>query len=830
MRNLSRRYYFLVIGFFMAALIFLPPVPSYGQSQNSKEEEVLFVAKKAFEDGFYEVSIGLLERFLKNYPDSERLGDVELLIARSYLQQNKYVEALNKLERLSNQEYARGIRDACLYWLAEAHFKSNSFNKAATYYTRVTEEYPHSAYVAASYYSLGWCLFQDGKFNEALKYFKTVEEKYSKESQAEDAAFKIIECLYNLKDYASLKERVKNYFKVYQHENSRLAYLYFYQAEADYYLNNYPEAIAEYAKAVSSTDAKLKVLSRLGIGWAQLKLKRYDDAFASFSEVKQGDLEKRSQDILLLGKAALYLETNKINEARDVYDKLLNSTSDPAILFEACFGKANALYNLASYDEAVKTYKEALSKQWPETVSADLIDKLHYSLAWAYLKQGEFKEGIKEFQKVAKSTDDKIIKVSALCQVGDAYQDQGDYAKAQEIYSSILKDYPDSSYSDYVQYQLGVALLKASNYDGAITIFSAFKNNFTESKLIDDALYSLGLAYFQKQDYAASKEVFAKFGDDFKDSYLRPQAAYLLGASFFNVGMFNDAIAVFENVIKKFSQDQELVQKCEYEIADCFYQMGNEDEALKRFTVLRTKYPDSGLTAEVIWWLGEYYYRHNNLDLSKRYFVSLIHDFSQSVLAVDAYYVLGSIETEAGKYDDAIEHFKKVIEGSSADSAGKAAIAIADIYAKQNKAEAALASYQQVLKEYAHLAPLIYPKMAEVYFKNGNYNDALLFYRKSLDVVPLKEMAYVQFKIAEVLQAQNMLSDAIEEYLKVAYLHGEDNNLIVKALLRVAQLHESRDNFKEALPVYKKIQAMSVAESEFAQEKIDWINKNTKFR
>jgi tetratricopeptide (TPR) repeat protein len=604
MRYASRRYRFMIIGFFVSALVILPLVPSYVQAQNAKEEEALFVAKKAFEDGFYEVSIGLLDRFLKNYPDSERQAEVELLIARSFLQQGKHVEALNKLEALVDREYARSIRDACLYWLAEVHFKGNSFNKAATYYKKVIDEYPNSAYVSASYYSLGWCLFQEGKFSEALKYFKTVEEKYSKESQAEDAAFKIIECLYNLKDYASLKEKVRNYLKVYQHENARLAYLYFYQAEADYYLNNYSEAIAGYTKAVTSTDVKLKALAKLGTGWAQLKLKRYDDALASFSEVKQSDLEKRSQDTLLLGKAALYLETNKINEARDVYDKLLSLTNDPAILFEAYFGKANALYNLASYDEAVKTYKEALSKQWPDSIASELNDKLHYSLAWAYLKQGEFKEGIKEFQKVARSTDDKIIKVSALCQVGDAYQDQGNYAKAQETYTAILKDYPDSSYSDYVQYQLGVALLKSSNYDGAITIFSTLKNNFLESKLLDDAFYSLGLAYFQKQDYAASRDVFSRFGDDYKDSYLKAQAAYLLGASLFNLGKFGDAITVFENVIKKFNQDQELVQKCEYEIADCFYQMGNEEEALKRFTVLRTKYPDSGLTAEVVWWLG----------------------------------------------------------------------------------------------------------------------------------------------------------------------------------------------------------------------------------
>ena len=61
---------------FFCFLIFLSFVFFvFGPAQaSSKEEESLFVAKKAFEDGFYEVSLGLLDRFLKNYPDSKKYG------------------------------------------------------------------------------------------------------------------------------------------------------------------------------------------------------------------------------------------------------------------------------------------------------------------------------------------------------------------------------------------------------------------------------------------------------------------------------------------------------------------------------------------------------------------------------------------------------------------------------------------------------------------------------------------------------------------------------------------------------------------------------------
>ena len=797
--------------------------------EDAKEQETLFVAKKAFDDGFYEVSLGLLDRFLKNYPNSSKLSEANLLAGQCYFHQNKYLDALAKFEELLNNPSSKNLKDEILYWIAEVHFKGNNFSKAATYYEEIIDEFPKSSFVSAAYYSLGWCAFQGREFKQALEYFKIVDSKYPKEPQAKDASFKIIECLYNLKDYAGLKERIKNYFKIYSKDSADLSYLYFYSGETDYYLSNFKEALDGYSKVLNYThDEKMRALSKLGMGWSYLKLKQYKEAENVFFDIKQDDLEKKSQDALLLGKAILMVETNRGNDAIKMYEDLLNTTTDPLVLMQAYLGKADTLYNLAKYPQAVNVYKEALSKIGQEDIPAEMADKLHYSLAWAYLKQGEFKDAIKEFQKIVKESDDKIVKVSALCQIGDAYQDSGDYVKAKESYDSILKDYPDSFYSDYVQYQLGLTLLKESNYDGAIMSFLSLKKNFTDSKLLDDTSYALGLTYFQRQDYNSSKEIFEKFQDEFKDSNLKPQALYLLGSSLFNLGKYEEAIEVFKNIARSYSQDTELTQKAEYEIADCFYQMGNEKEAMNRFKALRSKYPDSSLTAEIMWWLGEYYYRHNDLTLARRYFSSLIQDFPKSNLVADAYYALASTYEEEFKYEDAIKYFKEVIEVGKTDLAGQAAIAIADLYAKTAKPDLALTEYKDIVKNFPHLDNLIYPKMADLFYKLGNFQEAIDYYRKSLEVVPAGEMAGIQLKIAEVLQVEGKPEEAIEEYLKVTYLYSENNKLAVKALLRVASIYEDKENFKEATNIYKRIISMNVEEAKFARERIDWIKAHVK--
>ena len=303
---------------------------------------------------------------------------------------------------------------------------------------------------------------------------------------------------------------------------------------------------------------------------------------------------------------------------------------------------------------------------------------------------------------------------------------------------------------------------------------------------------------------------------------------YLLGTCFYNTGDFTQAIEVFKDIIRFFGSDIELVQKAEYEIADCFYRLGNEKEAMVRFNMLRVKYPDSSLTGEIMWWLGEYYYRQNDLNLALRYFSSLIQDFPDSAIIPDAYYALGSIHAEEGKFSEAIENFNKVIELSKSDLAGQAAVAIADIYVRQEKFDQAIEAYQDKIKVYPNLSHLIFPKIGEIFYKLAKYDEALEFYQKSLDVVPLREMADIHFKLAEIYQAQGKNGQASEEYLKVTYLYPDNKELNVKSLLRVAQIYEEEENFKEAERIYKKIVSLEVAESKFARERLEAIQAGLK--
>ena len=803
--------------------------------EDPKEVELLFMAKKAYEDGFYEVSLGMLERFQNDFKDSSKLTQVRLLSGQCYFNQGRYLEALNTFEGLAGDPEASNLKDAIYFWMAEVHFKGGNFQKSATLYQKLITEFPQSSYSAAAYYSLGWSFSQTGLYRQAVQVFKGLLEKFPGEPQSKDAAFKLIECFYNLKQYSELKNKINPIFKLYANDQVRLPYLYFYLAESEYYLNNFDEASRNYLKSAQVfKEQKVQALAKLGLGWSYLKLSKYKEAEDVFSNIKQDILDKKSLDILILGQAALMTATNRIYEAKKLYEQLINSSSDPVILIQAYLGKADAFYNLAEYAQAVDIYKEALDKINKNSakfvIPEELIDKLNYNLGLSYIKQGNIDSAFGVLKATIAKKNNKDAEIDLFLQIGESYATVGEFVKAEESYAKILKLYPDSTYADYAQYQIGLLQLKKTDYDKAASSFELLLKKYVKSKFLPDAVYSLGLAYFQKADYVKSCEIFAKFQNDFKDSQLRAQAFYMLGTSFLSLGKVKEALNIFKDIPKLYPQDVELLQKVEYEIADCYFKLGQENEAASRFKILRTKYPDSKLTPDIMWWLAQYYYRRNELNLARRYFISLTNDFSGSHLTADAFYALGLTFSDENKFQQATDNFIMAIKLGHTDLKIQAKTALGEMYIRQGRLEEGLTQYKEIIKDSPDLAKLLFPRIADAYYKTGDYENAKLFYSKSLGVTDDKEIADIRFSLGEVLEARGEFDAAAQQYLLAAERYEQSPELFSRSLTRAAKLYEDRESFKEALKIYKRIveKAPASLEAEFVQERIDWINSAKK--
>lgn len=822
---MAKKYCMKMNPYMLIIVLILCFCSNYCVEAQDKEGEMIYIGRKALEDGFYDVAVNVFTRFVQVFPDSEKNVTARFYIAQCYFYQGKYMDSLILLDELSRAKSAGPLGDAIIYWIAEVNFKAKDLRQAEDNYRKVIKEFPKSQYLPDAYYSLGWCLFEAAKYDEAKHVFLEMISEFPDKSLSTDASFKVAQCLYSMKDYSGLREYLPANLEKYKNDEVKSAYAYFYLGEAEYYSANYEESFKKYNLALKSAkDRYVESIAKLGLGWSAYKMKRGDEALAYVKQIASGFLNKREQASAKLLEAMLLSELNRLDEAVEAYSWIIINAEDAEAVLDAYLGKAEVFYNQSKFSAAIDLYREALEKL---SGNKDLpFDRLNYGLAWAYLKEGEFKKAIAAFEKVAEKSGDSIIKAAALCQVGDTYLDSGSYEKAVEAYDEVLDKYAEGFYADYAQYQLGISLVKMSKYDSAELAFSNLMRKFPASKLIPDAVYSLGITYFQKGDYARAGSAFDKFVNQFKTHRLRAQAMYLQATSLYNMGSFQEAINIFDKIIQEYSNDLPLMQKAEYEIADCLYQMGREKEAVNKFILLKSKYPASSLVPEVVWWLGDYYYRKQEYDLSRQYLRALISGYPGSSLVADAYYAIARSYEDENNFEEAVANFKRVEKFDDRQLKDESNLAIAQICIRTGDFDEALRICEQTLAQNVNLSATIIPMIAQVYKEKGDLKEAIKFFREALNKVPLKQASGVQFNLAMCLEEAGKKDEAIEEYLKLVYLYPEDRSEAVKSYLRVAMIYEDKEEYEKAGYTYGKILEMNVPESKFAKERIDSINQS----
>jgi len=808
---------FLFVGFYQTL-----------SAEGAEDYDAFLVAKKAYEDGFYGASLDLLNRFIINYPQSKYYYEVKLYTALCHYQKEDFIKARNILSELEKYTLPVGVRDRLLFWLGQIYFRGKDFKHSIEYFEKLVKDYPDSYLIPNAKIQLGWSLFLDSRFKDAAFIFDSLVDSEELAVQ-EEALFEKGEALYQLKDYESVVKNFMIFVDVFP-ESKRLAKAFFYIGESNFYLNKFVEAVKFYEKAIEAgDDESLKNMARQGLGWAYLEQKELDKSKDAFSEIDASNNLNSNTSGFLFGQAILHFRLDMFEESLAYYDQLINSYPDSDVMVQAYFGKAECLDNLERYDGAIESYRKVLeinSKQTKDEDIREIVDRASYNLAWAYLKKGDFKSAIEEFRNVVSLSEDKTVKLSALCQIGDVYQDAKEYDKAIQIYDQILKDNPDSPYSDYVQFQLGYVLLKTEQIDSAILAFRSLNKNFSSSSLLDDANFYLGYGYFQKGDFHNSMNQLQTFLKAFPNSVYKDRASYLLGVSYYNLEKYKEAIGVFERIIKQFSHDADLVEKAEYDIADSLFQMGYEKKAIKRFNRFIDKYKDSGMSQDIIFWLGQHYYRKDKFNESRKYFERIVRMFPEHDLAKKAQYEIGMTFFEEKNYNRAIRYFKELIsQDSDTDIKVKAILAMGDLFLEQNKEDEAIEMYEDLMQNKSDLSKIGFLRLADLYKNKREYGKAIEFYEKAKKTMEKESYAAIQFEIAECFEEQHDFDAAVEAYLGIPYLHDSDTVWVIKGLLRSARIYEDKENWEEAIKIYQKVTTYSVAEAKFAQEKVNFLKQ-----
>ncbi len=794
------------------------------------EDELFLIAQKAFEDGFYDVSLRYIEQFQQKYPNSQKSVQTKLLLGQCYFFKNQYLKAFEIFQSLTQ---FTEFRDATLFWLSETYFKGGDYKQAEKNYRQLINTYPNSSYLPQTLYSLGWTYFEQANYSKAKETFTTLISRFPAHNLSEEAAFKIGECSYNEGNHEIAIKFFKDFITIYS-KSSRLHEANFFIAESYYQQDNYLSAITYYAQSADkSYDPKISLLSHLGLGWSYFKMQKFDLSEKSFLAANQIAQDKNiPDDDILIGLATLYAEAGNNQKAAETYQKLIIKSPQSLRLAQAYLGKANCDYAQTNYASAITNYQTLIEKFSKDTTQSAIIEKTYYGLAWTYLKSGKVEQAIASFQDIVNKSTNPIARASALTQIGDAYQEINVLDKAIQIYDQILREYPNTIYTDYAQFRQGIALLKANQIEAATLSFQSLQANFPKSKYRTEVKYYLSLAYFKKEQWAQSITTAQAYLDEANDNKnFIVEAEYLLGLANFNLQKYNPALNIFQKLVKNSTNPKDILQTSELYSAKSLFALNKTKEAVDKFYAIPKSYPATEAAAEAMLWLGDYYLNQEQYPLAIESYNQFLKTFPGSEKNNLVYYELGQSYQGANQFDQALNAYKHVSDHPNKEIYAKAKLAIADIFSKDMDPQAAIATYQNIAQTIPEFKKEALLRVAEIHKNNNAYAKAIHVYTDALDTTPAlnqADAAALQFEIGDTYELMHDSTKAIETYLKIAYLYPNEQDWIIKSYLRLARIFEDKTQWEQAVTIYNKILLLKTDEAVYAKERLDWISTNTK--
>lgn len=343
------------------------------------------------------------------------------------------------------------------------------------------------------------------------------------------------------------------------------------------------DALYNYAKMLNELDsiqAALKPLQEyLALKYANINLEK----------VKEENTETRTAEVLSGGtnfETAVYLFESfspRKQKADAVYQKITyyrglefynerafeNSISmfmraeklpiDMEMAALATYWKAEAMYEVRKYEEAVDNFSRFLSL--PAAKNTSVYNYANYALAYAAYRINRYSMAAQHFERYlanAGSTLEKNIQYDVIARLGDAYLAMRNYERANEYYDQLINSKAPNQ--DYALFQRGIIQGLQGDNEAKLNTLRSVVEKFPASNYADDVAFEIPYLYFLTGNYDGAIEGLEKMIKKYPRSSYVPRALLTIGLVQYNKDDSEAAMATFQKVVKEYSTSSEAVQ------------------------------------------------------------------------------------------------------------------------------------------------------------------------------------------------------------------------------------------------------------------------------
>ena len=707
-----------------------------------------FQADMNFKLGKFQEAINLGKEQLENSNALER-SELNKIIGESYFNLEQYDQAIPYL-----QEY-RGKRgkwnNTDYYQLGYAYYKQGDYQKAVSEFNKIIDGQNHVAQNA--YYHLAESYIELGKKQEALNAFKNASEMDFDEKIQEDAAL----------NYAKLSYEIGNNYK------------------------SIPEVLTEFIEKYPESREREEIEELLVDSYVTSK--NYEKALKLLESSNDYDDKVVYQKVAYYRGTELYIDGN-YSGALVLFNKSLAERNNQTFTAKATYWKAECDYNLENFSEALIGYKEfkgmAAAKNTAE------YENIDYNIAYTYFKRKEYATAIDAFKNYAeKSNIPKTQKNDAYLRLGDSYFVTSDYWSAMEAYNNAIA--MKGIDSDYAYFQKAISYGFVDKNDRKIEDLEAFLSKYNKSIYRDDAYYELGNTYVATGNTQKAIQSYNKLINEQSSSSFVSKALLKQGLIYYNNDQGPKALQKFKKVVQDYPGTEEANQAVKTARV-VYVDLGRTDEYASWVSTLDfVEVSDSDID-NATYEAAENQFIENNTTAAKKGFKKYLNDFPNGLHALSAHFYLGQLQFRDEEKDQAIPHYKYVVEQSRSEFTEQALARLSQLYLENKNYQAAIPVLKRLEQEadFPQNITFAQSNLMKAYYQLENYESTVQYAEKVLQDNKIENNVKSD---AQVFIARSAIKTGNEARAKTAY--QEVKKIATGSLAAEAQYYDAYFKRKE---------------------------------
>ncbi|MFC2107660.1 tetratricopeptide repeat protein, partial [Bacteroidota bacterium] len=316
----------------------------------------------------------------------------------------KFDDKIYTLNILINRYKNSPLADDALYEIGTAYLIKNNNNKALEYFGRLVKDYPRSNYAVESLIKTGLIYYNQNNPNQAIKVLKQIIEKYPGTPESRQA-------LSSLRNIYMEENKVDEYYNyanklsfadITASEQDSISYI---AAENIYMENDCPAAIDAFNSYLTKfPEGFYSTHANYYKGECLLKEEQFDDALLAFERVIELPQSRFTENALMKAGEMNYRKKN-YEKALEYYVNLEEIAQNNNNRLLSYAGQMRCWLIQENHKNTIDAAKKLLQIG---TISDELINEAHITLARCYMVNGDLTLAQQEYKIAEKQTNSEI--------------------------------------------------------------------------------------------------------------------------------------------------------------------------------------------------------------------------------------------------------------------------------------------------------------------------------------------------------------------------------------------------------------------------------------